>query len=57
MRADFPHLQGFQAYLAGPPAMVDVATELLSAGGVAARDIHADAFYSAADPAATEMPA
>jgi hypothetical protein len=37
--------------------MVDAATELLSAGGVPARDIHADAFYSAADPAATGMPA
>jgi len=57
VRADFPHFQGFQAYLAGPPAMVDAAIELLSGGGVAARDIHADAFYSAADPAATEMPA
>lgn len=57
VRADFPHFQGFQAYLAGPPAMVDAATELLSAGGVAARDIHADAFYSAVDPAAARMPA
>ncbi len=57
VRADFLHFQGFQAYLAGPPAMVDAATELLSAGGVAARDIHADAFYSAADPVATRMPA
>ena len=57
VRADFPHFQGFQAYLAGPPAMVDAATELLSAGGLPARDIHADAFYSAADPAATGMPA
>lgn len=51
VRADFTHFQGFNAYLAGPPAMVDAATELLSAGGVPARDIHADAFYSAADPA------
>jgi naphthalene 1,2-dioxygenase ferredoxin reductase component len=57
VRADFPHFRGVQAYLAGPPAMVDAATELLSAGGVPARDIHADAFYSAADPATTGMPA
>ena len=57
VRADFAHFQGFQAYLAGPPAMVDAAAELLSAGGVPARDIHADAFYSAADPAAARMPA
>jgi len=57
VRADFPHFQGCQAYLAGPPAMVDAATELLSAGGIPARDIHADAFYSAADPAAAKIPA
>jgi naphthalene 1,2-dioxygenase ferredoxin reductase component len=49
VRADFACFEGFQAYLAGPPAMVDAATELLTAGGVAARDIHADAFYSAVD--------
>jgi CDP-4-dehydro-6-deoxyglucose reductase/ferredoxin-NAD(P)+ reductase (naphthalene dioxygenase ferredoxin-specific) len=51
VRADFASLAGVQAYLAGPPAMVDAATELLVADGVPARDIHADAFYSAADPA------
>lgn len=51
VRADFSRFEGFQAYLAGPPAMVDAATELLAAGGLAARDIHADAFYSAVDPA------
>ena len=50
VREDFETLQGFQAYLAGPPAMVDAATPLLLQGGVAARDIHADAFYSAVDP-------
>ncbi len=57
VRADFPNFQGFQAYLAGPPAMVDAVTELLSAGGVPARDIHADAFYSAVDPATAGTPA
>jgi CDP-4-dehydro-6-deoxyglucose reductase/ferredoxin-NAD(P)+ reductase (naphthalene dioxygenase ferredoxin-specific) len=57
VRADFPNFQGFQAYLAGPPAMVDAATELLSAGGVPARDIHADAFYGAVDPATAGTPA
>ena len=49
VRADFAHFEGFQAYLAGPPAMVDAATQLLCAGGIAVRDIHADAFYGAAD--------
>ena len=44
-------LAGFHAYLAGPPAMVDAASELLREKGVGARDIHADAFYSAARPA------
>jgi naphthalene 1,2-dioxygenase ferredoxin reductase component len=49
VRADFEQLAGFHAYLAGPPAMVDAATTVLSAAGLPARDIHADAFYSAAD--------
>jgi CDP-4-dehydro-6-deoxyglucose reductase/ferredoxin-NAD(P)+ reductase (naphthalene dioxygenase ferredoxin-specific) len=26
VRADFAHFEGFQVYLAGPPAMVDAAT-------------------------------
>jgi CDP-4-dehydro-6-deoxyglucose reductase/ferredoxin-NAD(P)+ reductase (naphthalene dioxygenase ferredoxin-specific) len=47
VRADFTDLSGFHAYLAGPPAMVDVASELLREKGVAARDMHADAFFSA----------
>jgi CDP-4-dehydro-6-deoxyglucose reductase/ferredoxin-NAD(P)+ reductase (naphthalene dioxygenase ferredoxin-specific) len=50
VRADFGAMAGFNAYLAGPPAMVDAAVELLREKGVAARDIHADAFYSAAAP-------
>jgi NAD(P)H-flavin reductase len=45
--ADFADLTGFHAYLAGPPAMVDAASEMLRGRGVAARDMHADAFYSA----------
>jgi ferredoxin-NAD(P)+ reductase (naphthalene dioxygenase ferredoxin-specific) len=47
VRADFDSLAGFHAYLAGPPAMVDAATELLREKGVGVRDMHADAFYSA----------
>ena len=46
--ADFADLSGFHAYLAGPPAMVDAATEVLRSRGLGARDIHADAFYGAA---------
>lgn len=44
---DFERLDGFKAYLAGPPAMVEAAVELLTRKGVASRDIHADAFYPA----------
>lgn len=47
VRADFADLTGFHTYLAGPPAMVDAATEVLRERGVAARDMHADAFYAA----------
>jgi naphthalene 1,2-dioxygenase ferredoxin reductase component len=51
--ADFSDLGGFKAYLAGPPPMVDAATEIARVRGVARRDIHADAFF----PAATAAPA
>lgn len=37
--------QDLRAYLAGPPAMVEAATAMLSAHGLAPRQIHADAFY------------
>ncbi|MFN0314586.1 MAG: 2Fe-2S iron-sulfur cluster-binding protein, partial [Burkholderiales bacterium] len=43
---DFPNLQGFMAYLAGPPVMVEAATELVTRLGMPARDVHADAFYA-----------
>lgn len=45
--ADFPDVEGCKAYLAGPPAMVEAAAELLRARGLALRDLHADAFYPA----------
>lgn len=48
--ADLPDLTGFHAYLAGPPAMVDTAGELLRSRGLAAHDIRADAFYRAVQP-------
>ncbi|MFO1318979.1 MAG: 2Fe-2S iron-sulfur cluster-binding protein [Burkholderiales bacterium] len=44
---DFDRLDGFVAYLAGPPPMVEAAVTLLESKGVARRDIHADAFYPA----------
>lgn len=44
--ADFASLSGFKAYLAGPPVMVEAATELLKQKGLEIRDLHADAFYT-----------
>jgi ferredoxin-NAD(P)+ reductase (naphthalene dioxygenase ferredoxin-specific) len=50
--ADFESFTGCKAYFAGPPPMVDAATELVKARGVGLRDIHADAFF----PAAADVP-
>jgi CDP-4-dehydro-6-deoxyglucose reductase/ferredoxin-NAD(P)+ reductase (naphthalene dioxygenase ferredoxin-specific) len=44
---DFASLAGFRAYLSGPPAMVEAAAALLRRKGLAARDIHSDAFTGA----------
>lgn len=41
---DVADAAGYTAYLAGPPAMVEAAGELLLGRGAARRDIHADAF-------------
>jgi ferredoxin-NAD(P)+ reductase (naphthalene dioxygenase ferredoxin-specific) len=46
--ADLPSLAGFKAYIAGPPPMVEAATELARGRGLTHRDIHADAFFPAA---------
>lgn len=43
---DLDDISGYKAYLAGPPVMVEAATVLLHARGMATRDIHADAFYN-----------
>jgi len=52
---DHASFDGFKAYLAGPPPMVEACQRLLLNRGMALRDIHADAFYSqAAD--AFELP-
>jgi naphthalene 1,2-dioxygenase ferredoxin reductase component len=42
---ELPLAQDLMAYLAGPPVMVEAATALLRSQGLAARQIHADAFY------------
>jgi CDP-4-dehydro-6-deoxyglucose reductase/ferredoxin-NAD(P)+ reductase (naphthalene dioxygenase ferredoxin-specific) len=43
---DQPIADDVMAYLAGPPVMVEAASALLTALGVAPRQIHADAFYN-----------
>lgn len=45
---------GCKAYLAGPPPMVEAATEMFTARGMLPRDIHADAFYTEAEKAELE---
>ena len=49
--ADLDDLDGCKAYLAGPPVMVEAASAMLERRGVRPGDIHADAFYSAAEMA------
>jgi CDP-4-dehydro-6-deoxyglucose reductase len=44
--ADLGDLDGWKAYLAGPPAMVDAAGPVLRQRGLRAVDIHADVFYT-----------
>jgi CDP-4-dehydro-6-deoxyglucose reductase/ferredoxin-NAD(P)+ reductase (naphthalene dioxygenase ferredoxin-specific) len=51
--ADFQGLAGFKAYFAGPPPMVDAATALVRGRGIELRDVHADAFFPAAEPKRT----
>ena len=50
-RADFDEFDGCKAYLAGPPVMVEAATKLFEQRGMRRSDIHADAFYTAAEMA------
>lgn len=52
--ADIENLDGYKAYLAGPPIMVETATRALEASGLLRQDIHADAFYTEADKAKLE---
>jgi len=48
---DFDEFDGCKAYLAGPPVMVEAATQLFVDRGMRRIDIHADAFYTAAEMA------
>ena len=46
---DIKDFDGYKAYLAGPPKMVEVAEEILITKGIRKVDIHSDAFYTPYD--------
>jgi len=48
--ADFDDLDGWKAYMAGPPAMIDAAGPLLAARGLRRDDTHADVFFTPEAP-------
>jgi CDP-4-dehydro-6-deoxyglucose reductase/ferredoxin-NAD(P)+ reductase (naphthalene dioxygenase ferredoxin-specific) len=53
---DLEDLDGWKAYVAGPPAMVEVAMQVLGERGLRAQDLHADVFFTpqaASPPPAT----
>lgn len=43
---DFQSLAGFKAYLAGPPPLIEAATEVLLSLGLPSGDLHTDAFHA-----------
>lgn len=49
LRADLAGLEGWKAYLAGPPVMVESCVDALAQLGLRRADCHADAFYTEAD--------
>jgi CDP-4-dehydro-6-deoxyglucose reductase/ferredoxin-NAD(P)+ reductase (naphthalene dioxygenase ferredoxin-specific) len=49
--ADWDEFDGCKAYVAGPPVMVEAATKLFEQRDMRRLDIHADAFYTAAEMA------
>lgn len=49
VQADFGRLDGWAAYAAGPPAMVEAAADLLVSLGLDADAFHADAFFTQKD--------
>lgn len=44
--SDVQDFDGWKAYIAGPPAMIDAAVPLLSERGLRMEDMHADVFYT-----------
>ena len=46
---DINDFDGYKAYLAGPPKMVEAAEKILTNKGIRKVDIHSDAFYTPYD--------
>jgi len=44
--ADHPDVEGWKAYVAGPPLMVEAAMRVLSAASLRAEDLYADVFFT-----------
>jgi ferredoxin-NAD(P)+ reductase (naphthalene dioxygenase ferredoxin-specific) len=45
---DLQDFDGWKAYVAGPPPMVEAAMQICTAGGMRPEDLHADAFFTSA---------
>jgi CDP-4-dehydro-6-deoxyglucose reductase/ferredoxin-NAD(P)+ reductase (naphthalene dioxygenase ferredoxin-specific) len=43
---DFADLDGWKAYVAGPPVMVEATGQVLQQRGLQPRDLHADVFFT-----------
>ena len=46
---DIQNFDGYKAYLAGPPKMVEAAEKILTSLGIRKVDMHSDAFYTPYD--------
>ncbi|MBM1171556.1 2Fe-2S iron-sulfur cluster-binding protein [Microvirga arabica] len=51
---DLQDLDGWKAYVAGPPAMVDAAMVVMTARGLRPHDLHADVFFTPEDAPAAQ---
>lgn len=53
--SDIRDLDGWKAYLAGPPVMIDAAGPLLIERGLRMEDMHADVFFTPEEATAGEV--
>jgi naphthalene 1,2-dioxygenase ferredoxin reductase component len=54
---DLQDLDGWKAYVAGPPAMVEAATAITMSRGLRPQDLHADVFFTPEDTPAIQSAA